>query len=172
MPQSKIVQDFIGEVCAQVKFKKAHGLLIGELIAHIEDQKFAYMEQGMKEDEAEIKAVGQMGDPVEIGENFDQIHRPKHDWPVIAANIIIWVIAGGITLFSAVFGIVIAISMIIIHPQDVIAAVIIGLGIMLFGSFIAISFISFYKFISHMLFGFLLVRDYKKRKKAGDLRSN
>jgi ABC-type multidrug transport system fused ATPase/permease subunit len=169
MAQSKIVRDFIGEVCGQIKSKKAHGMLSSELIAHIEDQKLAYINEGMKEEEAEIKAVEQMGEPVAIGESLDFIHRPTHDWPEIISHIIIWLIAGGIVLFSAVFGLGITLSMVIIDPYNVIAAAIIGLGIILFGAFIAFSFFSFYKFISNMLFGFALVRDYKNRKKKGKL---
>lgn len=99
----------------------------------------------------------------------DKIHRPKHKWLVSAVNIVIWVIAGVIALVSIVFGVGIAVSMISAHPQDGIVGVIVGLGFILLGSFIAFTIIAFYKMISFMLDSYSLVRDYKRRKKRGDL---
>ena len=168
MAQSKIVRDFIEEVCCQVKAKKAHGLIGGELIAHIEDQTLAYIKEGMNETAAEIKAVEQMGNPVTVGENLNQIHRKKFEWVRLAVSIIVWVIAGSIALASIVFGGGIAVTMIALRPEDGIAAAIVGMGIMLFGSSIAFMIISAYKVISNMLFYRGLMKDYRIKKKKGN----
>lgn len=169
MAQSIIVREFINEICNQVNSKKAQGLLSSELISHIEDQKLSYIKEGMKEEIAEERAVLDMGDPVTVGENFNQIVRPKREWIGPAANIIMWVIAGIIAAASLIFGIGIIISMVSIHPGDSLIAVIVGGGLILFGLFLDFVFVSIWKLISTTLFYGSMVRDYKKRKKRGEL---
>lgn len=55
-----------------------------ELLCHIEDQKAAFLSEGMEQAEAEEAAVREMGDPVETGNELDRIHRPKMAWGMIA----------------------------------------------------------------------------------------
>lgn len=55
-----------------------------ELLCHIEDQKAAFLSEGMEAAEAEEAAVREMGDPVETGNELDRIHRPKMAWGMIA----------------------------------------------------------------------------------------
>lgn len=54
-----------------------------ELEAHMEDQKEAYLAEGMTPEEAERLAVAQMGDPVEAGMELDRVHRPRMDWKAV-----------------------------------------------------------------------------------------
>lgn len=49
-----------------------------EYIDHIEDETEYQISKGMDPDEAESYAVEQMGDPVEVGKQLDEIHRPKN----------------------------------------------------------------------------------------------
>lgn len=67
----------------QIQCDKARETVEEEIRCHIEDQKTAYMENGMEEQEAEKEAVRQMGDPVEAGIRLDKIHRPKMAWDMI-----------------------------------------------------------------------------------------
>lgn len=67
----------------QIQCKKARETVKEEIRCHIEDQKTAYMADGMEEQEAEKEAVRQMGDPVETGIRLDKIHRPKMAWDMI-----------------------------------------------------------------------------------------
>ena len=167
--RSERLREFIETVCGQVKAKKAHGLIGSELMAHIEDQKLTYIKDGMNETAAENRAIDEMGDPVEVGENLNKIHQPAYDWIGRIPDIIMWIIAGGIVLISVIFGIGIIISMISVHPGDYIAALIVGLGIIFFGAFIGFVFVSMFKFISNMLFYHGIISDYKRRKKRGRL---
>lgn len=50
-----------------------------EIIDHIDDQKAAYMKEGMDEKTAEIQAVLSMGDPEEVREQFATIYRPNKE---------------------------------------------------------------------------------------------
>lgn len=67
----------------QIQCQKAKEAVEEEIRCHIEDQKAAYMENGMEEQDAEKEAVRQMGDPVEAGIRLDKVHRPKMAWDMI-----------------------------------------------------------------------------------------
>ena len=88
-------QNYIAQVCEQVRWKKAHDVVSEELLAHIEDQAEAYREEGYTEDEAEYLAVEQMGDPVLAGSQFDKVYKPRMEWNVLC-------LAGTIILFGTV----------------------------------------------------------------------
>lgn len=59
-------------------------LILAEMEGHIDDQTEAYQRRGMSKEEAEKKAVFEMGDPIETGEVLDRIHRPQMSWSMIA----------------------------------------------------------------------------------------
>lgn len=61
-----------------------------ELLDCIDDLKEAYMEEGMTEEEAEEKAIRQMGDPYETAELFNEVYQPRFEWRV-AAYMILWI---------------------------------------------------------------------------------
>lgn len=77
-------QEYIGLVTLQMRCKKARDMVALELQNHIEDQTEAYEEFGLTHNEAEARAVEQMGDPVEVGTRLDRVHRPKTDFRMIA----------------------------------------------------------------------------------------
>ncbi len=77
------VDEYIDNVCKQIKNKKAHKLIKNELENHIIDQKNAFIKQGLDEQTALDKAIKEMGDPVSVGNQFDKIHRTKPEWSII-----------------------------------------------------------------------------------------
>ena len=76
-------QNYIEQVCEQVRWKKAHPIVQEELLAHIEDQAEAYQHEGYEADDAEYLAVEQMGDPILTGGQFDKVYRPRMEWNVL-----------------------------------------------------------------------------------------
>ena len=76
---------YLETVSGEIRSRKAKAFVTEELKSHIEDQKFAYMAEGMSMEEAEEEAVRQMGDPMEVGRQMNQIHRPKMEWKMLAA---------------------------------------------------------------------------------------
>ena len=58
------------------------------------------MAEGMTEEEAEKAAVEEMGDPVEVGVEMDQIHRPKMPWKAILVIALMEILSG---IFAAFF---------------------------------------------------------------------
>ena len=167
MAQSQIVREYIGKVCGQVKAKRAHGLIGNELIEHIEEQTLAYMEMGMKESAAEERAIEDMGDPITVGEQFNQIHRSKIIYFDVIGNIIIWAITIGILALGVFFGIGLLLSIFISGSRVI--GIIAGGGIIAFSIIMAISFFALCKFIANELFYYSLLKDYKRRKKRGQL---
>lgn len=77
------LSEYIETVTGQMRCKRARAAVARELTQHIEEQKQAYMEQGMEEALAEAEAVRQMGDAVEVGTQMDHIHRPRLDVRVL-----------------------------------------------------------------------------------------
>ena len=77
-------EEYLKTLTDQIRCKMAREAVRDELLAHIEDQKTAYLSEGMEQEEAEEAAVREMGDPVETGNEMDRIHRPKMAWGMIA----------------------------------------------------------------------------------------
>ena len=168
MLQSDKIKEFIETVCEQINAKNKHGSIANELITHIEDLKTKYIKNGMNENSAEERAIEEMGEPVMVGEYLNEVHLPAKNRVETVVNIIVWIITGSIILFSFVLGIGIMWSMLSVHSGDIFAAVIVGIGIIFLGSFIAFIFISIYKLVSNLLFYHDLVMDYKRRKMRGE----
>ncbi|KMN92387.1 FtsW/RodA/SpoVE family cell cycle protein [Priestia aryabhattai] len=71
---------FLEQVKSQIKSKEAKAFVSSELHYHLNEVKAYWLQKGLSEDQAEEKAVNQMGNPVSIGQNLNRIHRPKVDW--------------------------------------------------------------------------------------------
>lgn len=73
------LHEYLEQVTGQMRCKKARDMVAEELKNHIEDQAESYEEFGLGKEEAQLRAVEQMGDPIEVGTSMDRIHRPKID---------------------------------------------------------------------------------------------
>ena len=87
-------KEFLEEVSKQIKYKPANKPITEELEAHIEDIKNDNLCKGYTENEAEEKAVEQMGDAKQIGKRLNKIHKPKFDWITVAIICILACIDG------------------------------------------------------------------------------
>lgn len=81
--EENVRTEYLRAIEQQLRYKKAYPEIERELNDHMEDQKQAYLIKGMSEEEAEQRAVKEMGDPVVTGEALDRIHRPQTDWSLI-----------------------------------------------------------------------------------------
>jgi cell division protein FtsW (lipid II flippase) len=77
------IKEYLRVVCEQIRWKKAHGVLLEEIENHILDQKDAFIHSGLDEKTATEKAIAEMGDPIIIGTELDRAHRPKIEWSII-----------------------------------------------------------------------------------------
>lgn len=75
---------FLSKVTAFIRSKEAQVHVYDELKYHIEHSKNAWLKKGYTTDEAERKAIDEMGSPSALGKSMDKIHRPKVDWLLIS----------------------------------------------------------------------------------------
>lgn len=83
------VKEFLNTVCQEIKYKPVRNGITEELKAHIQDIKEDYIDKGIEEQQAEEKAVLQMGNAREIGKKLNKIHRPKLDWKLLILLVIL-----------------------------------------------------------------------------------
>ncbi len=79
----KEVQDYIKAVCSQVRFRDIHEDLRLELEAHIQEIAEDLLGQGFTEKEAIAQAVAQMGNADIVGQQLNQVHKPKTEWSIL-----------------------------------------------------------------------------------------
>lgn len=79
----KVVQDFLGRVCKQVRARAMHPEIREELLGHIEERTELLMLEGNAEGPAVEDAVKQMGAPEDIGKSLHLAHRPQLDWKLL-----------------------------------------------------------------------------------------
>ena len=77
------MREYLDQVTSQMRCKKARDMVAQELKDHIEDQAETYENFGLSGEEAMIRAVEQMGDPIEVGTAMDRIHRPRINYRMI-----------------------------------------------------------------------------------------
>ena len=83
-------KEYLDTTCDQIHFKAARKTLRQELAAHIEDKKDAFETAGVQD--AEAKAVGEMGDAIETGKALNAIHKPRTEWGVIASVVLLSIV--------------------------------------------------------------------------------
>lgn len=83
MEPSNKISDYLESVCAQIRWKKAHGIITKELEDHIIDQRDAFISEGFDDEKALDQAIQEMGDPIMVGSELDRTHRPKPEWGLI-----------------------------------------------------------------------------------------
>lgn len=87
-------KSFLDEVCAHIRAKRMHGEIRAELSAHIDDLTEEFCRRdGMDRNDAQARAVSEMGDGAAIGSALDRQHRPHTDFILLA-----------IIMLTAVFG--------------------------------------------------------------------
>ena len=83
------IKNFLDKVCGEIKYRPVRKGICEELKSHIQEIKEEYTNKGIPENEAEEKAVLQMGVPEEIGKKLNKIHKPKLDWKLLLLLIIL-----------------------------------------------------------------------------------
>lgn len=81
------LKEYANTVCSQIRWKKAHDTVAEEIRNHLTDQRDAYIQEGIGEEEAIDRAITDMGDPVGVGTQLDRIHRPKPQWGMLVLTL-------------------------------------------------------------------------------------
>ncbi|EFS6815391.1 FtsW/RodA/SpoVE family cell cycle protein [Listeria monocytogenes] len=86
---SAIFEEYLGKVIAKVKSKQAHSMIKKELSNHLEELSHSFQKRGLSLEDADKKAMQEMGDPSTVGKNMNQLHKPRMDWLLIALFILL-----------------------------------------------------------------------------------
>jgi cell division protein FtsW (lipid II flippase) len=86
---SNLKEHFLAEVLQYIKSKGAKEIVYKELSYHLKMSILELVSKGTNENEAEEKAIKQMGSPTELGTHFNKLYRPKFDWKLFSLFIII-----------------------------------------------------------------------------------
>ncbi|EAF1659912.1 FtsW/RodA/SpoVE family cell cycle protein [Listeria monocytogenes] len=86
---SAIFEEYLGKVIAKVKSKQAHSMIKKELNNHLEELSDSFQKRGLSLEDADKKAMQEMGDPSAVGKNMNQLHKPRMDWLLIALFILL-----------------------------------------------------------------------------------
>ena len=86
---SRVIDSFINDVCSYIKYKGVHKEVKDELSLHIDELKDSYTSKGLSEEDAEKKAIADMGNAAEIGEKLNKQHKPQTEWSLIILTAII-----------------------------------------------------------------------------------
>jgi len=102
--QFKDKERFLDLVCQSIKAKNLHKKIRKELDDHIEDQVEVYIaKNGMDENQALIKAIEDMGDPLLVGKELNDAHKPLVEWSVLITTALFLLISAGMQyLFSTI----------------------------------------------------------------------
>ncbi|USG65939.1 FtsW/RodA/SpoVE family cell cycle protein [Brevibacillus ruminantium] len=97
-PNDKI-RAYLGKVCSQIRCKDVHADVKLELEGHIADKVEEMIKSGYSETEAVDQVLHEMGDPITVGKQLHQAHKPRIEWSVLGlVGILIGV--GILVLFS------------------------------------------------------------------------
>ncbi|MBC2266400.1 FtsW/RodA/SpoVE family cell cycle protein [Listeria sp. FSL L7-0083] len=86
---SAIFEEYLGKVIAKVKSKQAHSMIKKELSNHLEELSHSFQKRGLSLEDADKKAMQEMGDPSTVGRNMNQLHKPRMDWLLIALFVLL-----------------------------------------------------------------------------------
>lgn len=76
-------ENFLDIICQQIKSKSIHKKIRKEYRDHLNDQAVAYMEKGISKKQALEIAIKEMGNPIEIGNNLNKVHKPLISYSTI-----------------------------------------------------------------------------------------
>lgn len=80
---------FLKTVCKQIHFGWDRDIVSRELEYHIEDSMLDLIDEGYSREEAERIAIEQMGDPIEIGKQLNEEHKPLLGWLWLISKLIV-----------------------------------------------------------------------------------
>ena len=75
---------YLAQMDEQIRWARVRPALRRELMGHLEEQRDACLAEGMDETSAEVETVRQMGDPVQVGQQLDAVHRPRPQYAPLA----------------------------------------------------------------------------------------
>jgi len=104
MQPSDKINDYVKQVCSQIRWKRAHLQVGQELRNHIIDQRDALMHKGMSATEATDVSIIETGDAILIGSQLDKTHRPKSQGLMLITSLLLFAIGMIVSLIEPIRG--------------------------------------------------------------------
>lgn len=98
------IQNYIREVCSQIRNKRVHKEITAELNAHFKQKINEHLKIGQKEEDALKESIMEMGSSKYIGAELNKVHKCNVEWSVIALSTILVLVNIFIMLFFAING--------------------------------------------------------------------
>ncbi|MBY0755954.1 FtsW/RodA/SpoVE family cell cycle protein [Clostridium sardiniense] len=86
---NKLVNDYLDNVCSNIRNTRMHSEIREELLCHIEDRFLSDLDKGLDDEEAIKNAVTVMGDYKKVGNDLNKIHKPSIEWGILISTILI-----------------------------------------------------------------------------------
>lgn len=77
------IQDYINIICLQIKNKSVHNDIKAELSSHIEEIIEEEVSHGITMEQATKTALKRIGDPITLGRNINNVHKPRIDFKLL-----------------------------------------------------------------------------------------
>ncbi|WP_028609532.1 FtsW/RodA/SpoVE family cell cycle protein [Paenibacillus harenae] len=74
------VRQYLKRICGHIKVKDVHKEIRLEMTNHLDERVEDMVQDGFSEEEAVQLALGQMGDPDQIGRQLHAAHKPVFEW--------------------------------------------------------------------------------------------
>ncbi len=104
LEQNKKIQEFLDAVCQKVRNQQKRTQIRCELFGHLEDFVEDKTSNGLSLDDAIELAILKLGNPVEIGLQFNKVHRPWYMQPIaIVLSLIFFSIFSGLLYSELIF---------------------------------------------------------------------
>lgn len=94
----KWCDEYLDRVASQVRVQRIRHTLTEELRDHLECQRQAYLDEGLSDEEAQRRALLDMGDPLLVGGELDRAHRPQTPWTGVLVALMLMVLGCALRL--------------------------------------------------------------------------
>lgn len=101
MKSSDNINKYLDLICDKIKYKVVINDIRTELYGHILEKKENYVSSGLDDNEAEFRAIEDIGDSNKISNEFNNIYKRKLDWKLLIISI--FLIGLNVLIFSTVF---------------------------------------------------------------------
>ena len=85
---NKKVKVYMDTVCSCIKFKDVHDDIRKEICAHIIDAVEEHEREGCNREESIDRAIKQMGDPLDVGRQLNEVHKPRPEWSILVLTLV------------------------------------------------------------------------------------
>lgn len=123
--------NYLDIVCSQIHFQRAHNGLRKELRAHLEDQFRQYLDEGETEDSAIKLTIEQMGDPIALGNQLNDTHKPQTEWLLVVLTGL-FIVLGCFVFYMIQDNVMLENGYVLKYIMYILTGILVGIGLYFF----------------------------------------